>query len=155
MRPRVYVETTIISYLTARPSRDLIIAAQQEATRLWWEQRRASFFLVASDAVLSEAREGDASAAARRLEALGEVCMLPLSDEALSLAQSLRTGASLPSKASVDAMHVAIAAAAGVEYLLTWNCTHIASAVFRPRLESVCRTEGFTPPVICTPQELM
>lgn len=155
MKPSVYLETSIISYMAAWPSRDLIVAAQQEATRLWWGEKRANFESVVSEAVRRECSAGDADAARRRLELLQSIRAVRLSDAALALAKSLVAGAGLPRRAAVDALHVAAAGANGIEYLLTWNCAHIASGVYRPRLESICRALGHRPPTICTPHELM
>lgn len=154
MSSKVYLETTIVSYLTARPSRDLVRAAHQEITREWWSSR-STFDLYVSQLVLDEAASGDPGAAARRLEALNDVPLVELTDEASSLARSLVRGAALPTKAAADALHIGIAAAHGMDYLLTWNCTHIANATMRGKIESICRAEGFEPPVICTPLELM
>lgn len=154
MKPKVYVETTILSYLTALPSRDLVIAAHQQLTAEWW-QGRERFSLFASEVVLAEAARGDPTAAARRLEAAGAMEMLSATPEAQFLAAALLEAAALPRKAAIDAVHVALAAAHGMDFLLTWNCTHIANAVIRPRIEAVCERQGFRPPVICTPEELV
>ncbi|WP_437953677.1 type II toxin-antitoxin system VapC family toxin [Sorangium sp. So ce296] len=153
MRPRVYVETSILSYLTALPSRDIIQAARQQVTIGWWA-RRDEFELFLSDPVLTEARRGDPAAAARRLGAAAGIAVLAGTEEAETLAAILIKRAAMPPKAIVDAAHVAIAAVHGLDFLLTWNCTHIANATMRPRIESVCRDSGFRPPVICTPDEL-
>ncbi|MFC1643249.1 type II toxin-antitoxin system VapC family toxin [Myxococcota bacterium] len=152
--PRIYVETTIVSYLVAHPSRDLVVAALQQITRDWWDTRDA-FDLYVSQLVLDEASAGDADAAARRLVALREATLLQTTGEAASLAQALVQSGGLPPKAAADALHIAVAASHGLDYLLTWNCTHIANATMRGRIESTCRTVGFEPPVICTPVELV
>ena len=150
---KVYVETSIISYLTALPSRDLVLAAHQQVTREWWS-RRERFELLVSDAVLVEAARGDGAAAARRLAALAGISVLSATEGAQALARELLQAAAMPGKAAIDAAHVAIAATHGVDLLLTWNCTHIANAVIREKIEGVCRKAGFRPPVICTPLEL-
>jgi len=150
---RVYVETSIVSYLTAWPSRDLVLAAHQQVTREWWSHRER-FELLVSDAVLVEAARGDGAAAARRLAALAGIPALSATERAQALARDLLQAAAMPSKAAIDAAHVAIAATHGVDFLLTWNCTHIANAVTRAKIEGVCRDAGFQPPVICTPLEL-
>ena len=154
MKPRVYLETTIPSYLTALPSRDLILAAHQQITRDWWD-RRARFELFVSDLVIREAGAGGEEAAARRLQATGEASVLPLSTEATALARALVNEGPLPAKAAIDALHIGIAVTNGMDYLLTWNCTHIANATMRSRIEAVCRLRRYEPPVICTPEELM
>jgi hypothetical protein len=155
MKPKVYVETTIASYLTAWPSRDLIVAAHQQLTRDWWENRREEFDLFIAQVVLDESAAGDADAAARRMEALKDLPLLEQSDSASDLARQLVDQVPLPEKAAVDALHIALAAVHGMDYLLTWNCTHIANAVLRSRIEAICRDRGYEPPVICTPEELL
>lgn len=153
VRPRVYVETSVLSYLTALPSRDLISAARQRLTIEWWDQRHR-FDLWVSEAVLAEAGRGDPSAATRRLNDANGLPILAATVEAQALAVALLRGGGMPRGAAVDAAHVAIATAHGADYLLTWNCTHIANAVIRPRIEATCRANGYRPPVICTPEEL-
>jgi len=155
MKPRVYLETTIPSYLTAWPSRDLVRAAHQQITRDWWDRRRAEFELYISQVVLRECQAGDATAAAERLKILQDLPLLEQTEEATRLAQALVNRVPLPERAAVDALHVAIAAVHGVDYLLTWNCTHIANATLRDPFESVCRENGYEPPAICTPDELL
>jgi hypothetical protein len=151
--PRAYVETTIISYLTAWPSRDLVRAAHQQVTREWWATR-GSFQLFISQFVLDEAGAGDAVAAAQRLEALQDVALLDVTEDAILLAGDLVAGGGLPAKARIDALHVAMEAVHGMDFLLTWNCKHIANATTRGTIEDLCRTAGFEPPIICTPLEL-
>lgn len=153
MKPRVYVETSVLSYLTALPSRDLVRAAHQQLTIEWWA-RREQFELFVSEAVLAEIRKGDPVAAARRVAAAEGLQVLSATTEAQALAVALLRAAVMPRKAAVDAAHVAIAAVHGLEFLMTWNCTHIANAVMRPKIEAVCREAGVVPPVICTPEEL-
>jgi hypothetical protein len=156
MRPKIYIETTIPSYLAAwRPSRDLVRAAHQQITREWWQSRRSEFDLYVSQLVIQEVGSGDQVAAAERLEVLEGISVLAVSDDATDLASALVQGAPLPPKASVDALHIAIAVVNGMDYLLTWNCTHIANATLRGGIESICRSKGYEPPVICTPEELM
>jgi predicted nucleic acid-binding protein len=152
--PKLYLETSVVSYLTAEGSRDLILAAHQEVTRAWWASRE-SFDVYASQFVLDEAAAGDAVAAAKRLLALKEVPLLDVTSEAVALAGRLIADHGLPSKARVDALHVAVAAVHGMDYLLSWNCKHIANAMLRSKIESICRATGFEPPVICTPLELV
>lgn len=153
MKPSLYLETSIVSYLTARPSHDLIRAAHQQVTRDWWEMR-SHFELYVSQLVLDEAGAGDKEAAKRRLSALQEASLLNLTPEAGRLARGILDQGGMPAKARVDAVHVALAAVHGLDYLLTWNCTHIANAATRGKIEAVCRAAGFEPPVICTPIEL-
>ena len=155
MKKRVYIETSIVSYLVARPSRDLITAASQQITHEWWQTRRDDFDLVISEYVVFEAGRGDADAARARLAALTGIVELAGSAQAEDLAEILCANGGLPPKARVDALHVAVAAVAGVDYLLTWNCTHIANAETLPRIEAICRAAGYEPPRICTPMALL
>lgn len=153
-KPKVYLETTIVSYLVASPTKDLIQSAHQESTRLWWVGRER-FDLFVSRLVGAEARRGDARAAARRVAALRGIPRLALRREAVRLAHDiLRTGA-LPGKARVDALHVGVAAAHGIDYLLTWNLRHLANATIRGKIEQAVRDAELVPPIICTPEELM
>lgn len=155
MRSSVYLETTVISYLAAWPSRDLVMAAHQQLTHEWWQRRRAAFDLYISQAVVEEASRGDADAVQRRLALIDGLERLDVTDEAVDLGEEIAREADMPEKAAVDALHVAIAAAHGVEYLLTWNLKHIAGARFRPRIEWACRAAGYEPPVLCTPADLL
>ena len=154
MDGRVYLETTIVSYLTALPSRDLVRAAHQQITNEWW-QRRQRFDLFVSEAVLQEAAAGDSAAAARRLAALQGIPVLTLTPAVTTLARALLDARAVPPQAAVDAVHIAVAAANGIDFILTWNCAHIANAATRSTIESTCRSLGLVPPVICTPEELM
>lgn len=153
MKPTVYIETTIPSYLTAWPSRDLVRAAHQQITREWWTHR-ADFDLYSSRLVVQECQAGDSQAAADRLAALAGIPLLAEGPDVTELAEALIRFVPLPEKAVADSLHIAIAAVHGMKYLLTWNCTHIANVVLRPQIEAVCRAAGFEPPLICTPEEL-
>jgi len=154
MKPKVYLETTIPSYLAASPSRDLVVAAHQQITREWWDDR-GRFSLFIFQVVLQEVDSGDEEAAARRLKLVEGIPMLQLTDEVRELARDLLSLKVLPAQAAVDALHVAVAVVNGMDYLVTWNCTHIANAAVRNRIERVCRSKGYEPPVICTPEELL
>lgn len=154
-KPRIYLETSVISYLVARPSRDLIVAANQQMTHEWWEMRRTAFDVFISELVVQEVSNGDITAAQRRLEVLANIPLLILTPEAVMLADRLIQEGPLPLKAGADAMHIAIATVNGMDYLLTWNCTHLANAAFRARIEQLCREQGYEPSIICTPQELL
>jgi hypothetical protein len=154
MKPRVYLETTVPSYLTAWPSRDLLRAAHQQMTREWWD-RRAAFDLFVSPQVLIECEAGDPTAASDRLDALAGIPLLDQTAQVSALAEALVREVPIPPKVAADAVHIATAAVHGMQYLLTWNCTHIANATLRPRIEAVCRAIGCEPPLICTPQELL
>ena len=153
--PTVYIETTIVSYLTAWPSRDLIRAAHQQITHEWWETRRGDFSLYVSQLVLEEAAAGNTTAAAERLDKLAGVPLLDYRDPTLVLAGTLERALQLPPQARGDALHVAICAANGIEYLLTWNCRHLANAALAPTIEQACRAHGVTAPRIVTPEQLL
>ena len=155
MKQRVYIETSIISYLTGRPSRDMVIAAHQELTRQWWETRAPSFDLLVSELVREEAERGDEDAAEKRIAAIDNVPVLGMSDGAVSLAEQLVLSGPIPREYGADAFHIAIAAVNGIEYLLTWNCKHLANAAHRNQIELLVQEAGYACPVICTPEELM
>jgi hypothetical protein len=155
MKPTVYIETSIVSYLTARKSRDIIIAAHQKLTREWWKSKRRSFDCYGSEAVIREATAGDAREAKRRLKRLNEVRVLEATAEARELAQLFLTRKVVPLKAAEDAAHIAIATVNGMDFILTWNCKHIANARLVARLAEVCGSVGYELPIICTPEELM
>ena len=155
MKPSVYMETTIPSYYTARPSRDVVVAGHQATTREWWDRRLPHFRAFISQIVLDEAALGDAEFAARRLEALRPFRLLDLRDDVTELARHLVDSGPMPMKAVRDALHIALAATHGIDFLLTWNCTHIANAEMSPKIASICHEHGLECPVICTPDELM
>ena len=155
MKPSVYLETTIPSYYTARASRDVVVAGHQATTRDWWDTRLARFRVFVSQIVIDEAAGGDARAAKDRLAALKTFPLLDVSDEASDLARHLIESGPLPPKAARDALHIAIAVVHGIDFLVTWNCTHIANAEMVAKIAEVCRDHGFDCPVICTPEELM
>jgi hypothetical protein len=153
MKRRVYIETTIPSYLTAWPSRDLVRAAHQQITREWWASR-GKYELYSSRLVVRECQAGDEQAAADRLASIAGIPLLEQTVETAPLAEALLRDVPMPEKAASDALHIATAAVHGMHYLLTWNCTHIANVTFRAQIEAVCRAAGYEPPLICTPEEL-
>lgn len=155
MAERVYIETTVVSYLTARPSRDVVIAGHQQVTHEWWNTRSADYELCVSQLVIDEAGAGDAQAAQERLLVLRPMLVLETAAEALELAKELLQAGALPAKAANDALHIAVAATKAVPYLLTWNCRHLANAAMRPLIEAACIAKGFKAPIICTPEELL
>ena len=155
MPPRIYLETSLISYVVGRSSRDLITLANQQLTREWWETQRLKYELFVSELVISEAEIGDATVAQSRLSLVASLPILRVPKEAELLAPVLLRAAGLASNAGTDALHMALAAVHGMQYLLTWNCKHIANAVIRRAVERECLAAGYDPPVICTPQELL
>ena len=154
MKETVYIETSLVSYLVAKPSRDLITASRQQITAKWWENKRHEFELVASQIVVDEVSSGDAIRAAERLKLLSGIKLLDVSDKAIELASHLIEKHALPTKAAQDALHIAIAVVHGVNYLITWNCKHIANAQMRVAINRTCRLAGYEPPILCTPEEL-
>lgn len=155
MPERVYIETSFISYLTARPSRDVVVAGHQQTTHEWWDTQRDKYELCVSELVFQEAGTGDPQAAQERLEKLKSMTELVTTKEALELAKELIRVGALPAKAGEDAVHIAVAATNRVRYLLTWNCRHMANATMRPLIDSTCTAKGFQAPIICTPEELL
>lgn len=154
-KPRIYLETSIVSYLVSRPSADIRVKANQLTTTEWWAERRSAFDLFVSEFVLTEASLGDPEAARRRIAAIQDLPALAATEATLELGRALLREGPIPTVAEIDAYHIAISAVNGMDYLLTWNCTHIANAVMRSQIEMVCRDKGYEPPTICTPQELM
>ena len=154
-KPTIYIETTIPSFLTARPSGDLISAGRQLLTRQWWEQKRSEYELFVSKIVLEEAGRGDPAAARLRLDALEGLPLLDVDEPALALTQTILESGVIPGKAAADAGHVAVAARCGMNFLLTWNCSHIANAAIWTKLGEWVQKAGYRLPVICTPDELL
>lgn len=155
-KPTLYLETSVISYLAARPSRDPITARNQQITREWWDARRKSYELCTSDIVLAEVGAGDPLLASWRLSLLQDVPVLSANDrKAVELATELLRSVPLPGKAHADALHIAVAAVNGMDYLLTWNCKHIANPRLTARIERVIRATGLRRPVLCTPAKLI
>ena len=151
----VYIETSVVSYLTARPTANLLAAAWQKVTLDWWETRRSGFDLYTSEVTVQEAGRGDRDARARRLAVLADIPLLPITEAVGPLATALVQGTAPPAKAVNDALHVAVAAVHGVDYLLTWNYRHLDNAETKPDIRNTCARHGYAGPEICTPGELM
>lgn len=151
----VYLETTIIGYLAMRPSRDLLVAANQQVTHDWWTNHRSGYELYVSQSVLDECAAGGPAAAAERMIFLDGITVLQLDSMVRKVSGELMTVVGLPQKAVYDSVHIAIAARNNVDFLLTWNCRHIANPSLRRRIEKVLESNGLKPPIICTPQELL
>ena len=151
----VYIETSILSYLTARPSHALLAAAHQKVTCDWWDAHRRRFDVFISPLVYQESARGDHDAAQRRIEALKGLPVLEIVDEALHLAAAFIAEGALPSSAQDDAAHIALAAVHNMDYLLTWNCRHIDNAETKQAIRVVCTKNGYACSEICTPEELM
>ncbi|MCP3998565.1 MAG: type II toxin-antitoxin system VapC family toxin [bacterium] len=155
MAARAYIETSMVSYLTARPSRDLVVAAHQQISADWWERRRRDFELCTSQLVVDEARRGEPEMARRRLEILKGMPLLEMTDTAQTLAVAIVQKGLLHQAAFPDALHIAIATAHQVDYLLTWNCSHIANAEILPQVARICDRLDLILPYVCTPEELL
>jgi hypothetical protein len=155
MKKRVYIETTIVSYLTAKPSQNLILAARQAATEQWWREQRPLCDVFISELVLWEAAQGDDDARDRRLAALAGIPHISPAPEAATLTKLLVRGHALPSAAEDDAAHVALAAVHGMDILLTWNLRHIANVIAGPRIRDIIELAGYAMPTITTPENLL
>ncbi len=155
MAPKVYLETSVVSYMTSRLARDVVVLAHQQLSREWWEVRRGEFELYTSEVVVAESERGDPEAARARREILRQTRKLAASEVAEQLVPVLLRATGLPPKALADMAHIALATVHGMQYLLSWNCKHIANAAVRRTVIRTCRERGYEPPVICTPEELM
>lgn len=151
----VYIETSVVSYLRQRPSSQVVMAAHQLLTHKWWDTERTKYELVVSQYVLDEASSGDPTLAAERLQSLDGIPLLADAPEITQIADEIMSRAILPAKAQVDALHIATVAHHRIQYLLTWNCKHIANAKILPRIHQVLTDAGVPIPMICTPEELL
>jgi hypothetical protein len=151
----VYIETSIVSYLRQRPSERVVTAARQLLTRRWWEEERPEYDLVTSQFVVDEASDGDPDLARDRLEALDGIPLLALEPGIETIADAIMSHAILPPKAEVDALHIASTAHHRIDYLLTWNCTHIANARILPQIRDLLIELHCFIPIICTPEEML
>ena len=155
MTKRVYIETTIPSYLTARPSRDLLQAARQQITHTWWNSVRQNYDLCISEIVLDEAASGDADAVQRRLSFLQGFPLLDLTEAVNDVAKAIMDSGLLPQRAVRDAIHIAVSSVHSIDILLTWNCRHIANAAIMKELRTIVADCGYELPILCTPEELL
>ena len=155
MKQKLYIETSVISYLTSIPSRDIIIAAHQQITYDWWSNHRDEFDLFSSQIVIDEAEAGDTEAAQKRLTKLNKIALLEVTNEIINLSETLMDKKCLPPKAVVDSLHISVASIHNMYFLLIWNCKHIANAKMRPLIEKVIFDNGYIAPIICTPEELL
>lgn len=151
----VYLETSFISYLVARPSRDVIVAGHQQTTQEWWDNRRSEFECSVSQVVIDEASAGDSVEIQKRLAIISGLPAVDVTVDAEALTQAIMAAGILPPHAFPDAAHVAVSAVHGIDYLLTWNCKHLANAQIARRIAVVCEKLGYDMPIICTPEELM
>lgn len=155
VKPKLYLETTVVSYLTARSTRDIVMTARQQLTQEWWDRRREDFEIRISQLVLAEAARGDPAAAKRRLAALRGFAVLEIQPGVPTLANALLNSRLMPANAADDALHIATAAVHDMHFLLTWNFRHIANATHADEIRLLVAKLGHTCPVICTPEELL
>ena len=155
IKPKLYLETTVISYLVARPSNDAALGHRQQVTRQLWEEYANDYQFVVSDIVISEILRGDAGAAQRRFDVVANLTILDLSPEVDKLAQDLIDAGALPHQARSDAQHIACAAVNNIDYLVSWNYKHIVNEIKRQLINEVCHVARFSPPTICTPIEII
>ena len=153
MAESIFIETTIPSYHAARRSRDIVQAARQQVTIEWWARQRRMYDLYTSQAVLDEVARGDRELAAARVEMLKEISLLAINEAVVSVAENLLDKGIVPRKAGEDALHISCAAVHGMDYLLTWNCRHIANPHIQRRIREALDEFGYDTPVICTPEE--
>lgn len=151
----VYLETSFIGYLVARPSRDVIVAGHQQTTQEWWDNRRNEFECLVSQVVIDEASVGDATEIQKRLAIISGLPVVDVTEDAETLTQAIMAAGILPPHAFPDAAHVAVSAAHRIAYLMTWNCKHLANAQISRRIAVVGEKSGYDMPVIRTPEELM
>ena len=151
----VYIETSIVSYLRQKPSSQIVTAARQLLTHRWWNEERSQYELVISQFVVDEASAGDPALAAERMQLLDGIPLLPHASEIVTLANEIMSLGILPEKAQVDALHIAAVAHHEIQYLLTWNCKHIANAKILPGIHDLLARRGIPIPIICTPEELL
>lgn len=151
----VYIETSIVSYLRQKPSAQIVTAARQIITQRWWNEKRTNYQLVLSQFVIDEASAGDPNLATERLESLEGIPLLPNAPEIVEIAKEIMSKAILPENAQVDALHIASVAHHRIQYLLTWNCKHIANANILPRIHDLLNELQIPIPIICTPEELL
>ncbi|MEX0641429.1 MAG: type II toxin-antitoxin system VapC family toxin [Pirellulales bacterium] len=151
----VYLETSFISYLAARASRDVVVAGHQQTTQDWWANRRSEFECSVSQVVIDEASDGDPSEAQKRLAIIVDLPTLEVTADAEALTQAILSAGILPPHAFPDAAHVAVSTVHAIDYLLTWNCKHLANAQITRKIAVVCEKRGHRMPIVCTPEELM
>jgi hypothetical protein len=155
MKPKIYIESSVVSYLIAKPTRDLVSAAHQQLTREWCDKSLKKFDVYVSTLILSEISRGDKDASVERNRVIANIPVLSVNMDALDLASQILAKSGLPKKAGDDATHIACATLSGMDFLLTWNCKHIANATIRKKVEMIISDAGFVCPVIATPEELM
>ncbi len=154
MNATVYIESSVVSYLTSQTSRDLVTAARQAITTEWWNDQRSKYDAYVSALVEEEISHGDPDAADRRLSAIKEIPALDISEQASALAKELIRLEAIPANSEEDALHIGIAASSGIDYLLTWNFKHLNNAETKKTIALIVENHGFVCPILCSPEEL-
>jgi predicted nucleic acid-binding protein len=155
MKRTLYIETTVVSYFTAQPSRDLLVAGHQEATRELWPSLTTLYDTYVSALVYEEAARGDAEQAAKRLLAIKSFRMLDVDEDARVLAERIVRGKGVPPEYPEDALHMAIAAVNGIAVVVTWNFAHLSNPFTRMMVRQIVENEGYVCPEVCSPEELL
>ena len=155
MKKHIYIETTVVSYLTAKPSRDIMIAGHQEVTRELWAKLSSRYETYVSALVFQEAGRGDPDQAQMRLAAIAKFPMLDIDDEARFLADKIIAKKGISTEYPEDALHIAVAAVNGIEVILTWNFAHLNNPFTRKKVRKIVEAEGYICPEICSPEELL
>jgi predicted nucleic acid-binding protein len=155
VKKRVYVETTVVSYFTAKPSRDIMVAGHQEATRELWPKLSAKYETYISALVYDESRKGNPEQAGVRLAAIESFPMLDIDDETRTLAEKIISNKGIPEEFPEDALHIAVAAVNGIEVILTWNIGHLNNPFTRKKVRQIVENQGYICPEICSPDELL
>ncbi|MCX6146884.1 MAG: type II toxin-antitoxin system VapC family toxin [Candidatus Kapabacteria bacterium] len=154
-KQKVYIETSVISYLTSRPSRDIIVSSHQQITNQWWKKSKSKFNNYISEFVIDEISKGDKSASEIRLASVKNIQLLEYDDDIVEIAINYANLLSIPEKARLDAFHLAISVYYEIDFLLSWNCKHIANAVVMSKLRDYNKTKNLFTPILCTPLELL
>jgi len=151
----IYIETTIVSYYTARPSRDVIVAARQESTRELWPKLISDYNSFVSILVREEAEKGDKEQSALRLQAIESFPILDTDETAVALAAKILHGHGIPQEFPEDALHIAIAAVNGIDVVVTWNFAHMNNPFTRMMVRQLVENAGYSCPELCSPDELL
>ena len=155
MQQKLYIETSVVSYLTAQRSRDLLIAARQEATAELWSKLQSGFTGYVSTLVHQEAQKGDPEQARKRIDALSSFIILDIDKEAQMLADHILSVKAIPAEYPDDALHMAVAAVNGMDVLITWNFAHLNNPIARTKIRQIVEDNGYQCPEVCSPEELL
>lgn len=154
-KQKVYIETSVISYLTAKPSRNLVVAGHQQITQDWWHKARPKFDCFISQIVVEEISLGDKNAALNRLSVAKKIPDLAYNIEVENLAIQYLKLLGIPEKAKLDAFHLAYSVLYNIDFLLSWNCKHIANSLINLKIRNFNNDNSLFVPFLCTPQELL